>query len=297
MARRKKQSALEDLIDVAALLPWWAGLLCALICYIILHQIANMPVQQATDPSQFVGVLSGQLYKMFASLGQVILPFCFILGAGISAFTQKKRRNLFDSVRKIQFPQAPKIDTSASKADPIKRMTWQEFELLISEFFRQQGYSVKETGAGGPDGGVDLRLSLNGQKFIVQCKHWKAFKVGVKIIREQFGIMNAEVADGAFIVTSGLFTEEAIEFADDKNIILIDGIKLKKIIADLKQTPTRNVFENMAANQVKQSVPHCPTCASLMVKRTARKGVSAGKQFWGCSRFPKCKGTISISER
>ena len=297
MARRKKQSAVEDLIDVTALLPWWVDLLCALICYIVLHQIANMPVQQVADTSQFVDGASKQLYKMLASLGQFILPLCFIVGAGISAFTQKKRKSLFEAVGKTQFLQAPKTDISVPKTDPIKSMTWQEFELLVSEFFRQQGYSVKETGGGGPDGGVDLRISLNGKKFIVQCKHWKAFKVGIKIIREQFGIMNAEVADGVFIVTSGLFTEEAIEFANDKNITLIDGIKLQKIITDLKQTPASNVFENMAANKVKQSIPHCPTCAALMVKRTARKGVSAGKQFWGCSKFPKCKGTISITER
>ena len=30
---------------------------------------------------------------------------------------------------------------------------------------------------------------------------------------------------------------------------------------------------------------------ALMVLRTARKGVNAGNQFYGCSRFPDCKGT------
>ncbi|MBM9512012.1 topoisomerase DNA-binding C4 zinc finger domain-containing protein [Desulfobulbus marinus] len=31
-----------------------------------------------------------------------------------------------------------------------------------------------------------------------------------------------------------------------------------------------------------------------MIKRVAKKGSRAGKQFWGCSNFPKCRGTISI---
>jgi DNA-binding helix-hairpin-helix protein with protein kinase domain len=35
----------------------------------------------------------------------------------------------------------------------------------------------------------------------------------------------------------------------------------------------------------------CPTCGASMVRRTARKGKYAGRQFWGCSKFPVCKGT------
>lgn len=35
----------------------------------------------------------------------------------------------------------------------------------------------------------------------------------------------------------------------------------------------------------------CPNCGASMVRRTARKGSNAGKQFWGCSKYPACKGT------
>ncbi|MFZ2996034.1 protein kinase domain-containing protein [Sphingobium sp.] len=35
----------------------------------------------------------------------------------------------------------------------------------------------------------------------------------------------------------------------------------------------------------------CPTCGSRMVRRTARRGSRRGNQFWGCSRYPTCKGT------
>ncbi len=39
------------------------------------------------------------------------------------------------------------------------------------------------------------------------------------------------------------------------------------------------------------SAPTCPQCGSRMVRRTARKGPRAGRQFWGCSRYPTCRGT------
>lgn len=42
--------------------------------------------------------------------------------------------------------------------------------------------------------------------------------------------------------------------------------------------------------------PKCPKCGSDMVLRTARRGKHAGKQFWGCSKYPDCKGLINIEE-
>ena len=40
--------------------------------------------------------------------------------------------------------------------------------------------------------------------------------------------------------------------------------------------------------------PSCPRCGSTMIKRTARRGLNAGGQFWGCRRYPRCKGTRNI---
>lgn len=37
----------------------------------------------------------------------------------------------------------------------------------------------------------------------------------------------------------------------------------------------------------------CPRCGAPMIKRIAKKGKNIGKEFWGCSNFPKCRGVIS----
>jgi len=39
------------------------------------------------------------------------------------------------------------------------------------------------------------------------------------------------------------------------------------------------------------STPMCPVCSSPMVMRSAKKGSNAGNAFWGCSNYPRCKGT------
>jgi restriction system protein len=31
-----------------------------------------------------------------------------------------------------------------------------------------------------------------------------------------------------------------------------------------------------------------------MVKRKAAKGANIGKEFYGCSRYPKCRGIVNI---
>jgi ssDNA-binding Zn-finger/Zn-ribbon topoisomerase 1 len=35
--------------------------------------------------------------------------------------------------------------------------------------------------------------------------------------------------------------------------------------------------------------PVCPKCGGELIQRIATKGQYAGKKFWGCSNFPKCK--------
>lgn len=47
----------------------------------------------------------------------------------------------------------------------------------------------------------------------------------------------------------------------------------------------------------KSDAPACPQCRQPMRKRTARKGPRAGQSFWGCSAYPKCKGTFEISDK
>jgi len=41
-------------------------------------------------------------------------------------------------------------------------------------------------------------------------------------------------------------------------------------------------------------IPPCPECGKAMVLRTAQKGKNTGKQFWGCSGYPDCKGLLDV---
>ena len=43
----------------------------------------------------------------------------------------------------------------------------------------------------------------------------------------------------------------------------------------------------------KDVAPRCPQCQATMRLRTARRRFNAGKKFWGCSKYPACKGTVN----
>lgn len=41
-------------------------------------------------------------------------------------------------------------------------------------------------------------------------------------------------------------------------------------------------------------IPACPQCGKPMVLRTAQAGKNAGRQFWGCTAYPDCRGVVNV---
>lgn len=68
----------------------------------------------------------------------------------------------------------------------------------------------------------------------MQCKQWRAYKVGVDIVRELHGAMPATGAVGGFVVTQGTFTNEATAFAQGGNVTLVDGPDLHRMLRQAK---------------------------------------------------------------
>jgi len=273
-------------MDLVSLLPWWAGVALAVIGYVILHRLAVPPAVTIPPPGQMGDVITRSMISALAGVGQYLVPLICLAGAGVSAWRRHQRRTLISNT------------AQAKGADALDGMSWREFEMLVGEAFRLQGFGVSETGGGGADGGVDLVLSKGTEKFLVQCKQWKAYKVGVDVVRELYGVMAAKGATGGFVVTSGSFSDDAKAFADGRNVKLVDGHRLFGLIKQARQSLSSRVDAADRLHPVASSSPPsvaagataCPACGSGMVKRIAKKGANAGGQFWGCSRYPACRG-------
>lgn len=287
----KRQSTFEILVAIAAKLPWWGGVLLALLSYAILHAVAGMENVAPKSLQGMSAFAAKQMVITAALFGQYLVSVIFLAGAVASAYGRWKRGGLHARA------------ASASNADILQDTTWQEFEMLVGEAFRRKGFSVREAGGAGPDGGVDLVLSMGSDKYLVQCKQWRALKVGVTTVRELYGVMAATHASGGFVVTSGEFSKEAAEFAKGRNIELIGKDQLMALIRDVRKDlvpfprvgPQSDPWSNPIADAESVSramTPSCPTCGSAMTMRVAKRGGNAGNSFWGCKKYPHCKGTL-----
>jgi restriction system protein len=180
-----------------------------------------------------------------------------------SVYNAWRKRKLLDSQRDLE---------------SIRSLGWKEFEELVGEAYRRQGYTVRENAGAGPDGGVDLVLNKDRNTYLVQCKQWRSWKIGVKVVREMYGLMTAKHAHGVIIISSGMFTQEARSFASEKPIDLVEGRQLAELVASVQKTPANAPQPNSAQPS---NAPVCPKCGAEMVLKTARQGKRAGTQFWG----------------
>ena len=148
----------------------------------------------------------------------------------------------------------------------------------------------------------NLKLRKDGETYLVQYKQWRLFKVGVPVMRELYSVMAAKGDAGGFVVTSGRFTAEAEAFAEGRNVRLLDGPKLERIlkqargVAEAPRAVAEPVFQT--AGDMRQNAgsltPTCPKCFQQMKRRQATKGARAGQDFWGCVTYPQCRGTRAV---
>jgi hypothetical protein len=131
-----------------------------------------------------------------------------------------------------------------------------EFEWLVGEVFRRDGWTVAETGRrDGPDGNVDLRVTKGGRALVVQCKRWASWLVGVDDVRAFAGTLMREGLpgpSGAFVTLSD-FTPQARDEGRRIGMTLIDGHDL-----------------HARVERVRRSEP-CPICrSSMQLDRSSR---------------------------
>ena len=252
---------IRGLYRFSAKLPWWVSAALGLgLFYFFLYYL----------PTQLTASETATWAPVFLVLGFGLLGI-FLLGAGSNIAKRLKDRAIYRKQQSLK---------------TIRRLHWFDFERLITEAFRQQGYTAERTSTGA-DGGVDIVLKMRGKTTLVQCKQYKSFKVGVTIVRELKGVVAVEGADSGIVVCSGRFTREAEEFAQKAGITLIGGDELVKLM----QLDSGKMGRTTAAVAPTAS---CPRCGEALVQRTARRGSNAGKSFIGCSGFPKCRYTRPV---
>lgn len=168
----------------------------------------------------------------------------------------------------------------------LHAIEWRRFEALCEALYAQAGFTTRSQ-SHGADGGVDIWLQSRHSDVprIVQCKHWQSKAVGVKEMREFFGVMASHQLKSGTYVTSSTFSAEAAAFAKANGIHAQDGAALLRLIG--QRTPEQQAALLAVAYEGEYWRPTCASCGTKMVERSSSKNDGS---FWGCANYPKCKG-------
>jgi hypothetical protein len=282
MARRRKRD--DD----------WIGLVAQLAGMVILLSLISPQVRQTISTVGFIAI---------CLLGLAVVG---LIGFGVYRWTTRSQRTASSApfvLSSITYANAPPVDlprievpaqpksttpqTTAEVLEQLRSIDWFQFEKLVGLVYRKLGYTVTRRGGANPDGGIDLVIEKDGQRSAVQCKQWKTWSVGVKAVREFLGALtDAEIKKGIFITLCG-YTGEAKQLAEKHGIEIVNETGLAQM---LESTEARFAPEALAI--LRDTRKFCPKCESEMVLRKATKGLGAGRQFWGCSAYPKCRFTM-----
>lgn len=301
MARRKSRRDNESIFVVLLEAPWQLSVFLAIVVFGVMRWVI---------PAQFNSQVLAPLGKMISGVAP-LAAICFLIVAALSFFAKKKNADVLDSESSGQKtePDLIPLKPTSSKVPPnavrgvsshkshpaewsigfLRKLEWNRFEKLSAEYFRVLGKRV-ETVSHGADGGIDARIyahNSNVLEYAIQCKAWNSM-VGVKLIRELFGVMAHESAGKGIFMTTSTFSEDAKQFAAEHNdkLFLIDG---QKFISMILKLPEEKKAKLLAfATEGDYTTPTCASCGTKMVWRT--KG-----DFWGCKNYPRCKSTLRVA--
>lgn len=102
----------------------------------------------------------------------------------------------------------------------IDKLSGTMFEHYLEQFFKRQGWQVKQTGGKG-DYGADLILSSASRKVVIQAKRWKK-NVGYEASQQAYTNKDIYGCTEAWVVTNSGFTEQALEGAKRLGVKLWD---------------------------------------------------------------------------
>jgi len=131
----------------------------------------------------------------------------------------------------------------------------------------------------------------------------------VKTLEQLLGLQDNQVYSLIVFVGDSTFKTEMPDnvtsgggyarYIKSKKQPVLSPVEVSEIISKIEQGRLSQSFKthrthvNHVKNiqNIKKNSLACPKCGSSMVRRESKQG----RKFWGCSRFPKCRGTKNIT--
>ena len=197
-----------NLFDFLAQIPWWVSISLSLFFYVLLKFVVPYFDAQA--------ILVNEVH---VSLGPVFAPvvaLALLSPVTFSLLRSSRKKKLHDLKNELQ---------------AIQELSWHDLKTQVSEAFRSRGYIIMESSAFTADPSIDLVMRKSANLYLVQCRYWLNRKLGIREVKNLYSLMHDKHASGVFLLTTGIFSNEARHYAAGRPINLVDGIELVELLA------------------------------------------------------------------
>jgi restriction system protein len=121
----------------------------------------------------------------------------------------------------------PSPERVAEVLAALRAMSWQEFAAIMEAAFRSDGYAVAVLTRGG----ADFELRKDGRFALACCKRWKVAQTGIEPLRELLLATESAGAQECIYVAAGDLSQNARQFATQKQIRLLCEAELAQFLA------------------------------------------------------------------
>lgn len=119
----------------------------------------------------------------------------------------------------------------------VNSIKWRDFLRMAVSVLRTRGLELDPTERQPGDDGFDLLMQRGSARYIVVCKHGRAYQLSPKAISNLSTAMNLQGAEGAIILTAGSADAAARTVAESQRVELIDGKTLWSLLKPLLGEP------------------------------------------------------------
>lgn len=137
-------------------------------------------------------------------------------------------------------------------------------------------------------------------------KHVKTLESLLGLNEQQIHSVIVFVGDSTFkteMPENVTYGKDYIRFIKSKTHPIITEKEVKEIVSKIELAKFKPSFKTHREHvkhvkriiSEKQSSKICPKCGSRMIVRETKKGQNKGKKFWGCTKFPKCRGILNLT--
>lgn len=130
-------------------------------------------------------------------------------------------------------------------------MRWREFSQIVRRAMSEQRGLHDLTGEDNSDRGTssDFLMERDGQRWLLSCKHGRAYRIGAPAITELGAALRLTGAAGGILITEGLVERDGLAAAEKESIEVLDGRVLWQFLAPCVPEDMRTMVEGIARRE------------------------------------------------